>query len=134
MQKSSKTDILLDVFTLRHQQISNLMNSDLDGVYSEENETVNRNESGMSFAGQTLNMAEEPINQSSSEMDSKLSQQIGESKPKFKINNLGPSNSDISMFMQPLNPAFQQNIRQAVSVVEVPLRALNFPQPFYTTI
>ena len=63
MQKSSKTDILLDVFTLRHQQISNLMNSDLDGVYSEENETVNRNESGMSFAGQTLKIAEEPLNQ-----------------------------------------------------------------------
>ena len=71
-------------------------------------------------------------------MDSKQSQQIGEAQPnkriKFKKNNLGPSNSDISMFMQPLNPAFQQNIRQAVSVVEVPLRALNFPQPFYTTI
>ena len=107
MQKSRKTDSLLDVLTLRRQQMSNLMNSDLDGVYSEENETVNRNESGMSFAGQTLNMAEEPLNQSSSEMDSKLSQQIGESTPKFEINNLGPSNSDISMFMQPLNPAFQ---------------------------
>jgi hypothetical protein len=115
MQKSRKTDSLLDALTLRHQQMSNLMNSDLNGVYSEDNETVNRNESGMSFAGQTLKMAEEPLNQSSSEMDSRQSQQIGETQPKFKINNLGPSNSDISMIMQPLNPAFQQ----------VPLRALN---------
>ena len=63
MQKSRKTDSLLDVLTLRRQQMSNLMNSDLDGVYSEENETVNRNESGMSFGGQTLKLAEEPLNQ-----------------------------------------------------------------------
>jgi hypothetical protein len=63
MQKSRKTDSLLDVLTLRRQQMSNLMNSDLDGVYSEENETVNRNESGMSFAGKTLKIAEESQNQ-----------------------------------------------------------------------
>lgn len=50
----NKNDSTFEVVTLKRKNMSNLnMNSDLDGVYSEEDETMQRDESGISFAGLT---------------------------------------------------------------------------------